>query len=175
MTPNEQCIRIEDMDKMIHKQAYTCLRKLPMPSDMDLDDLVSEGRLLFYTVLSKYDETKGASFFTYFTRSLMNHFSKIVLKAYREHKKPLHDDHSQPNTTKRNDSSTFIREISGKFPSKNAMNLIRAILEPKDDEQDRISRENGLRKRRLAMSIYLGVPKREVDILCQEVLLLSRS
>jgi len=69
--------------KLIKDHAWVALKKLKKPSTYDHEDLVNEGITLFlFTKQKLYSTNKGASFRTFFTKLLRNHFYDIITKSY---------------------------------------------------------------------------------------------
>ena len=58
MTP-----QIDDYKDLIWKQANYCFKRLPVPKPMDVEDLESEGALVFCKMLKRWDPSR-ATFIT---------------------------------------------------------------------------------------------------------------
>ena len=75
-------IQLKDYKALIYKQANICYNKIKKFSGYLIEDLVQEGVMVFYKILDKYNKEK-ASFCTFLTTVLKNHYSKIVLYEYK--------------------------------------------------------------------------------------------
>jgi len=79
-------IVVEDYIGIIKKQALFCYRKLPNPKEHEMDDLVSEGCVVFCQTLERYDAARECKFITFFYTSLWQRFAGILKASYRHHK-----------------------------------------------------------------------------------------
>jgi len=68
--------------RFIEDHARVAYHKIKKPSQCTIQDLVQEGVVVFLLAKRDYNERK-ASFKTFFTMRLRNHFSDIVKKSYR--------------------------------------------------------------------------------------------
>lgn len=76
-------IVLEDYVGLIYQHSQFCWRRLPVPKPHDMDDLVQEGKLLFFRIRDKYDPSRGCRFSTMFTISLRNHYSSLCDACYK--------------------------------------------------------------------------------------------
>jgi len=80
--------------KIIKAQAAICYRKLCRRGTFEMTDLENEGWLVYLKVKNFYDpKNSKASFSTYLTKCLMNHFSNIV-KTESRHTKIIEENRS---------------------------------------------------------------------------------
>jgi len=68
--------------RLIEDHARVAYYKIKKPSQCTIQDLVQEGVVIFLLAKQDYNERK-ASFKTFFTMRLRNHFSDIVKKSYQ--------------------------------------------------------------------------------------------
>lgn len=69
--------------EIIEKHARVALMKVRKPSIYDYEDLVSEGALVFCFTRRRYALGRSATFTTFFTGCLRNHFADLVAKTYK--------------------------------------------------------------------------------------------
>lgn len=62
---------------LIYKQAHYWKRRLPARSIFSVDDLINEGVLIYYSVLEKFDSTRGVHFSSFFSLRLMSRFHTL--------------------------------------------------------------------------------------------------
>ncbi len=75
---------LKEVKKMISFQANKCYWRLKKPPIHDVDDLIQEGHIVFLRTYKKYDPESKHTFKQFFYRSLINRFSDILAKSYKE-------------------------------------------------------------------------------------------
>lgn len=69
---------------LIKKYAQVAMIKVKKPTEYTLDDLFQEGALVFLRTEKTYVKSRGASFKTFLTLCLRNHFASLVKRTYRK-------------------------------------------------------------------------------------------
>lgn len=125
-------IVIEQFMALIKQQALICYRKLPCPKAHEVEDLMSEGCVVFCQTLDRYDPARNCKFITSFYTNLWQHFAGILKAAYRRHtgevrqQVDVHDhepaDRSVPDLPFTSDLFTGL--------SRTAFLLTRELMEP---------------------------------------------
>jgi len=75
-------VELEEQMQTIKLEAKKCHKMLKIPNIFDVEDLIQEGVALLYGIYERYDSKKGASFSTFFYRSLINRLNCILIKSY---------------------------------------------------------------------------------------------
>jgi len=75
-------IDITSYTPMIYSFANKCYNKIKGFSSYTKDDLVQEGIMIFYKSIPNFDESR-ASFSTFLSVILRNHYAKLVIKEYK--------------------------------------------------------------------------------------------
>lgn len=75
-------IELEGQLPTIKLEAAKCHMVLRKPCIYDVEDLIHEGVVAFFSAYKNYDNTKSASFSTFFHRILINHLNSILIKSY---------------------------------------------------------------------------------------------
>jgi hypothetical protein len=66
----------------IELEAAKCQRMLNKNSMYDVDDLIHEGVIVFFTACEKFNPDSNASFSTFFHKILINHLNCILIDSY---------------------------------------------------------------------------------------------
>ena len=74
---------IDSFSDLIYKYAHGCLRRLPVPKPCELDDLISDGRVVYYEAAKRFDPARGIKFITLFYLMLYQQHAGTVRRAYR--------------------------------------------------------------------------------------------
>lgn len=69
--------------ELIKKYAHVALKKVKKPAEHTLEDLIQEGVLVLLRTEKIYEKSRGASFKTFLTLCLRNHFASLVKRTYR--------------------------------------------------------------------------------------------
>ena len=163
---------VEEFQDLIWQQAHRCLHRLPPGNHgFDLDDLFSEGQMVYARFSNAFDPDRGCQFITGLTRSLMNHYAGIVRTAWR---RPtlMSWNESSPDATQLEDLAVDehepslrasiggrLREMMYKEISREAWQVARAVLDPPAAFVRYCSEHHGLRLDTLLFN-WLGLPPR---------------
>jgi len=74
---------LDSYTELITRYAQVAMKKLKKPTKVSLNDLKQEGAVVFFLSKKLYKKDRGASFKTFLTRCLQNHFADLVKKTYR--------------------------------------------------------------------------------------------
>lgn len=77
-------IELKDVKKIIVFEANKCYRLLKKPPIHDVEDLIQEGTIVFLRTYKKYKPESKHTFKQFFYPSLINRFSDILDKSYKE-------------------------------------------------------------------------------------------
>ena len=75
--------------ELIKRHAYVAFRKIKKPPKLTLGDLVQEGSHCFLVTKHVFYKEQRASFKTFLTRLLRQHFNDIVTRSYRHKEKSI--------------------------------------------------------------------------------------
>lgn len=75
---------LKDVTKIIAIEANKCHKLLKKPPVHDVDDLIQEGNIVFLRVYEKYNPESEYTFKQFFYRSLVNRFSDMLTKSYKD-------------------------------------------------------------------------------------------
>jgi DNA-directed RNA polymerase specialized sigma subunit len=117
-----------ELMEVIKSHARVALMKLRKPTNVELDDLISEGVVLLLELIEnkKYDASRGASFKTFFIRLLRNYYRDMTKKSYRA------SNHFEGDEAKSTYIQTKYRE-ENPF-DKVAINILLAKLTPQEKQ-----------------------------------------
>lgn len=73
---------LEEHMLTIKLEALKCYGMLKQPNVYDVNDLIHEGIIAFFTAYKKYNPTMKTSFPTFFQRVLINQLNCILIKSY---------------------------------------------------------------------------------------------
>lgn len=79
----EKEIRIKDYESLIQKHAWVALSKIKKPTIYGFEDMYQEGVFVFLHARREYKKDSPASFRTFLTTVLRNHFCSLVQRSYR--------------------------------------------------------------------------------------------
>ena len=82
----------KDVRGIINCYANKFIIKFPQNSIYDKDDLVSEGYIIYYNVLEKFDNSKQVSFTTFFITCLIRRYVKLLNNAYKKQTTPIESE-----------------------------------------------------------------------------------
>jgi len=178
---------VEQFQDLIWQQAHRCWHRMP-PGDggIGLDDLFSEGQMVYARFSRAFDPDRGCRFITGLTRSLMNHYAGMVRTAWRRPTLICWDE-SNPDATMLEDMAVDRREpslreaIGGRLAelmycelSREAWKVARAVLDPPAAFVTFCSSHHGLRMDTLLFN-WLGFDrttrrrvKNELAIACSK-------
>jgi len=74
----------KEIEKIIAYQARAFVGKFPVSAAQEVEDLAQEGYIIFLTAQERYDAKRGASFETFFTHCLRNHYKNMLYTAYAQ-------------------------------------------------------------------------------------------
>lgn len=80
---------LEQHHKLIEDYAKVAYHKIRKPPQYSTKDLIQEGIVVFLLTREDYSSERGASFKTYLTMRLRQHFSDVVKKSYQHFKDGL--------------------------------------------------------------------------------------
>ena len=131
---------IETFAALIRGQALKCWRKLPAPKPHDVDDLESEGAVVYYQAIPKHDP-KRAKFITFFQLRLMQRYSTILARAYRRvGRVEVRDPESMESVPDRPVAvPTRLDDLPYRRLSREAWLVAREILEPSPEMRERLA------------------------------------
>lgn len=72
--------------ELIKRHARVALTKVKKPTSLSLDDLIQEGVVVFLKADERYLKNRSASFKTYLTTCLRNHYTSLIKRTYRNKK-----------------------------------------------------------------------------------------
>jgi DNA-directed RNA polymerase specialized sigma24 family protein len=87
--------KLQPYQNLIKEHAQVALKKLRKPTNHTLEDLVSEGIVVFFETKRSYMSNRGSSFKTFLIRNLRNHYRDMVVVSYRHSNKMIQDYSNQ--------------------------------------------------------------------------------
>ena len=123
---------IENYEGLIVKKSSEFWRKFPNPKELEFQDLISEGRLAYYSAIEKYDPSK-ASFTTIFYLILHRRLVDLLRKAIRARRISQVELKEDYLVDIRRERSPVINEKFSKKLSGPARNYLNEMLNPSED------------------------------------------
>jgi len=158
--------KFEDYQKLVEDYAVVAYKKIKKPSIYSLDDLIQEGVIAFVSAQDKYKESSAASFKTWLTLLLRNHFTKIILKSYKsiDRVAPTEDEAEGcflEGHRGRSINSCHIAQMSEMIPKLSGIQLqyVLFTLNPPEEAVEQMSKS--LKSKRQIIRKYLSITSSE--------------
>ncbi len=169
MTPPE----LEQVMSIVQRQAWNCLRRLPQHGVWNIEDLINEGVIIYYSCVKKHTPSRKANFSTFLDIMLRSHYANLLKKEWRVSADVEVWDAEELSALPDEGETDFRLDLGAKISlSSNALRALRIVpLIETPTGQIRINKES-LRR---ALRERMGMSYTEAEGIKKELLKLART